>query len=32
MENLLTTILSLGIGLIATAGVIWWCIQQEKQN
>ena len=30
METILLNIFALGSGAIATAVVIWWCIQQEK--
>jgi len=32
METLLTNILALGSGVIATAVVVWQCIEQWKEN
>ena len=32
METILLNIFALGSGAIATTVVIWWCIQQEKQD
>lgn len=32
METLLINFFALGSGVIATAVVIWWCIQQEKED
>jgi len=32
MENLLTTIFALSAGAIATAVVVWQCIEQWKDN
>jgi len=32
METILINIFALGSGAIATAVVIWWCIQEYKTN